>query len=201
MLYSFCVVTIDDLRELLEPIKTSLKYVLEIILDPWEQIHSELTDKIKTENAMHLDKVSNFYGTDKKHYCMVLGHVTNCQIICAHILPKFTMGGGLGAMGLHREDIKSPRNFLRLHRSIEKAFNKKRLCSTHNMEGDDIRFVVSILDPSLLQKTDEADGSHHFFSSLDKHVFDYKFVPPVKPFVRLILLHAIKTIENAQALG
>ena len=209
MLYSFCVVTIDDIRallnhemrDLLEPIKTSLKYALEILLDPWEGIHSELTEKIKDESAMHLDKVSSFYGTPDKQYCMVLGRVTKCHIICAHIWPKYTMGKGLCAVGLDREDVNSPRNFLCLHKSIEKAFDKNRLCFTHNMEGDGIRFVVSILDPSLPPQKYEADGTHHPFSLLDNHVFDYKFVPPVKPFVRLIALHAIKTIENAQALG
>ena len=186
---------------MLEPIRISIKCALELILDPWEQIHSELTEKIEAESTVHLVDVSAFYGTDIKHYCMVLGHVTNCHIICAHIWPKLTMGKGLSALGLDRSDVNSPRNFLRLHKSIERAFDKKRLCFSYNMEGGDIRFVVSILDPDLLQETYEADGNTVSFSQLDNLPCHYKFVPPAKPFVRLIAVHAIKALENAQALG
>ena len=172
-----------------------------MVLDPWEQIHSEITEKIEAESNFHLENVSNFYGTPKKQYCMVLGDVTHCHIICAHIWPKYTMGKGLEVLELDRKDINNPRNFLRLHKSIENAFDKKRLYFSYVMEGDDIRFTVQILDPSLLRETLEANEATISFASLHDGTFHHKFVFPCKPFLRTVAIHAIRSLENAQNMG
>ena len=189
------------MKKELEPIKTSLKYALESLLDPWEQVHSEITEKIEAESLLHIDVVSEFYGTPKHQYCMMLGKATDCHIICAHIWPNFTRGKGLEVVGLRFEDINCPRNYLRLHKSIEAAFDKKRLCFSFVMNGEAVQFVVNILDPSLLIEKFKASKEDIYFSSLQDRAFDYTFVPPVKPFLRLIAIHATKTLEKAQALG
>jgi hypothetical protein len=175
-----------------------LKYALELTTDPWEQIHSEITEVIVAESTPHLDDVSTFYGTPKQHYCMVLGNVLNCHVICAHIWPKFTNGNGLGLMELKRTDVNSPRNFLRLHKSIESAFDKKRLIFLRDMEGN---LFVSILDPKLLSEEFEANNCKFAFGSIDNLRFDYKFTDQVKPFMRLLAVHAVKALEKAQLLG
>ena len=185
----------------LDPIRTSLRHALEVLLDPWEQVHSEITEKLEAESSLHIDDVSKFYGTLKSKYCMMLGKATDCHIICAHIWPKLTAGKGLEAVGLHSVDINNPRNYLRLHKSIETAFDKKRLCFSFVMDGEAIRFVVNILDPSLLNEKFKASGDEICFESLQDSSFDYKFVPPVKPFLRLIAIHATKALEKAQNLG
>ena len=185
----------------LAPIRTALRHVLEGLLDPWEQIHSEITENFDAESSHHINDVSNFYGTPKQHYCMMLGKATHFPIICAHIWPKCTNGKGLEAVGLQSTDINNPRNFLRLHKSIKDAFDKKRLCFSFVMEGEAIRFVVNILDPSLLNETFQASENEICFQSLQDKAFDHKFVPPCKPFLRLIAIHATKALEKAQCLG
>jgi hypothetical protein len=211
--YLFFLVDIETMRQViaevvkpiedaLKPMKDALKHTLELVLDPWEQIHSEVTEIIEAESNLHLDNVSDFYSIPKNQYCMVLGKVTYCHVICAHIWPKCTMGKGLDVIGLERRDINSPRNFLRLHKSIENAFDKKRLYFSYIMEGDDIRFVVKILDPTLLQETlTVAKDTTISFASLQDVSFHYKFVLPCKPFLRTIVIHAMRALENAKAIG
>ena len=70
------------------------------------------------------------------------------------------------------------------------------------MEGtDDIRFEVNILDPSLLSETLIYNNTTTLFSSLKDHQFDYKFVGDKTPFLRMVALHAVKTLEKAQLFG
>jgi hypothetical protein len=177
-----------------------LKYVLDLSLDPWELLHSESTVRVVAATSAHLKEVSTFYGTRKQHYCMVLGKSTNCDIICAHIWPRCTQGKGLEVMSLSREDVNHPRNFLRLHRAIEKAFDKKRLYFDHDssVEGS-IQLIVRIVDPSLLTETFEANNVTYSFADLQDRPFTHHFTPLAKPYLRLIALHASHTIEKAQS--
>ena len=185
----------------IKTIRTSLKYALELILDPWELIHSEVTEQIELESQLHLDDVSAFYGTPTQHYCMVLGNATHCLIICAHIWPRHTLGKGLEALELLRADIDNPRNYLRLHKSIEKAFDKKRLYFSYVMEGDNIRFTLNILDPNLLNETLSVNGNVMTFSMLEGRRFHYAFVPTARLFLRIVAVHATKAVEKAHVLG
>jgi hypothetical protein len=121
------------------------------MLDPWENIHSESTIAIEAVNTANLPIVSHYYNTPKSHYCMVLGKCTHSNIICAHIWPDFTHGKGLSNLGLEEGDINNPRNFLRLHKTIESNFDKKRLTflPVHSNDKDIIILEVFVLDPSL----------------------------------------------------
>lgn len=82
---------------------------------------------------------------------MVLGEVIHYQIIYAHLWPKHTCGSEPEALELTREDIN---NFLRLHRDIEKAFDKKRFCHLLPLEteGVVVELIVHIISAELLQE-------------------------------------------------
>ncbi len=134
---------------------------------------------------------------------MVLGNVTHCHIICAHIWPAWTRGKGLETTNLTREEVNNPRNFLRLHRSIEKAFDKKRLYFIQDdaNDGEVIQLIVVIVDPLLLNEAYEKNETSHSFSELQGFKFVHRFTPLRKPFLRLLAIHASKTIEKAQGFG
>jgi hypothetical protein len=190
---------LQNIRNDIGPMKQAMKSLLDLTLDPWENIHSELTETVKYVSNDHLDNVSTYYSTPKRHYCMVLGRVTHCDVICAHIWPRWTYGKGLDTVGLTRENVNNPRNFLRLHRSIEKAFDRKRLSLVcDDSEGDEIQLTVIILDPSLFSERFEVNNTTMSFADLHNRPFAHKFTPSQKPYLRLISLHAVKSIEKGQ---
>lgn len=210
-LISDCCCLIGSLEERLEaivtkvvgPIKKALDLVIAEMLDPWERIHSETESVVGANEKSNLDPVSNYYGTKKSYYCMVLGKVTHCQIICAHIWPRLTLDKGLEAFELTCMDVNSPRNFLRLHQSIEKAFDKKRLIfvpAESMIEGETALKVV-ILDPTLLEEDLDYSGHTIKFSAINGRVFDYKFTCDKSPFTRLISNHALQAMNKAKTLN
>jgi hypothetical protein len=182
-----------------------LSIVLNSVLDPWEKIHSEVTDVIVSNTAPYLSVVSDYYGTPKANYCMVLGfNTTYRDIICAHIWPLHTRGLELSTMGLSVSDIDNPRNFLRLHRSIEKAFDQKKLyfyVSSRNEEAKTFALSVCITDPNLKTEKFSVGQVERSFSDLHLKEFDYEFTLSKKPFLRLLAMHAQRTLEKALNLG
>ena len=79
-------------------IESSLRFVLDEALDPWDKL--ETSTVVRELECLNLEPVSDFYYIPEKHYCMVLGDITHCYIICAHIWPKATIGRGLDQVGL-----------------------------------------------------------------------------------------------------
>jgi hypothetical protein len=105
----------------------------------------------------------------------------------------------LDTVGLTRQNVNNPRNFLRLHHSIENAFDKKRLCFVcDDSEGDEIQLAVIILDPSLLSESFQVNNTTMSFADLQNRPFAHRFTPSQKPYLRLISLHAVKSIEKGQ---
>jgi archaellum component FlaC len=185
------------------PIKKALDLVLEDALDPWEKIHSETSSVAKLCDELHLHDVSSFYGMPKKHACMVLGHCTHCDIICSHIWPKSTLGKGLQSFDLTAADVNSPRNFLRLHEDIEKAFDKKYLTFLPT-PGESNSLTVHVLNPEiLLNPIPTSDTTHVTFADIHGREMDYRFSDDSsrRPFMRLLALHALRAFRTARQLG
>jgi hypothetical protein len=205
----FLVITIEDIGHVVEnairPLKNAFKAVVGLLTDPWEQINSEITDIVMTQSVTHLTAVSGFYNTPPKHYCMVLGTVSHCDIICAHIWPKHTNGNGLEAFGLSPIDVNNPRNFLRLHRTIEKAFDHKRihfeLSEVEAGPPEKIVLIVRILDNSILDEEIKISNEIHYMRELKDRIFDFKFLSTNRPFTRLIAIHAKNSISKALSAG
>ena len=176
------------------------------MLDPWENIRSINTEIIQKNAANFIKPVCEYYKIPKKKYCMVLGPVSHCNIISSHIWPHHTNGSGLPALGLNLEDVNSPRNFLRLHKSIERAFDHKRLyfeCSNCGNRANSTTLRVILVDPSLAAEAFHVNGKRRTFSEIDNMEFHYKFsqTEERKPFTRLIALHACRTISKARNLN
>jgi hypothetical protein len=118
---------LDSIKDDLKPLSKGVGYLLQELLDPWEKIHSETKSQVEDNERENLMPVTDYYGCPIKKYCMVLGAVSRCQIKCSHIWPKWTKGAGLEVLELSQNEVNSPRNFLRLHETIEKASDKKKL--------------------------------------------------------------------------
>ena len=204
---------IAPIRAEIAPIRQALKIVIEMQLDPWENIMSITTEAVIEEETRNLDHVSNFYGTPTKRYCMVLGDVTGCHIACAHIWPKFTHGNGLTAFNLKPEDVNSSRNFLRFHKTIEVAFDHKRIIfeTCHSSAATagvsettrELKLKLVVLDPSLLTELilDNSERVIKEWKDLHDKEIHYTFVGDKKPYLRLLAAHSFRAVEKALNLG
>jgi hypothetical protein len=183
----------------------ALKCVMSIMLDPWEGIKSEITEAVQNATMANLPVISTYYGIPQHHYCMVLGPgTTHCNIICAHIWPRHTYGRGLETFDLNPNDINEPRNFLRLHRTIENAFDHKRLyfdLSENNHIDGQIILKVVILDPALKNVDLTYGGMTVKMSTIDNRDFHHVFTVPIKPYMRLLAVHANQAINKAYMMG
>ena len=208
--YFILAFSLDDIREVVKeeiaPMKKALHGVLETMLDPWEAIHSETDSVVADSEKLYLNSISEYYGTNKSHHCMILGKgITHCNIICAHIWPKHTLGKGLDTFELSPFDVSSPRNFLRLHKTIENAFDHKYLYfEICNIEGTtQFKLRVRVLNPDILPILIEygSDGGKRF-EEINGQVGDFIFERDVNsPFTRLLFVHGVRAVARAKKLG
>lgn len=184
------------------PLKKSLDIVLADMLDPWEGIYSETNSVVERAETNNLQPVTAFYGMKKKQ-CMVLGSCTHAQIICAHIWPRYTNGRGLEAFELNRLDVSNPRNFLRLHRSIERAFDHKRLTfvPVSMSPTDELVMEVLLLDPALFSEVISYNQIDVNFSTLHHKHLSYTFTPNRMPYTRLLSSHTLRALSTGKTIG
>jgi hypothetical protein len=192
-----------ELKREVAPMKKCLDIVMADISDPWENIRSETDSAVRISEVMNLDHVSEYYAVCKKGQCMVLGPITHSDIVCAHIWPRQTLGKGLEMFGLAPFDLNSPRNFLRLHKTIEREFDYKRLTFlpvSVSVNGD-VQMKMVILDPALLAESISYSNTSVKFESLQYKPFHYVFTPKKMPFTRLLSSHALLAYSRGKALG
>eukprot|EP01031_Cornospumella_fuschlensis_P034620 gene34620-41924_t len=196
-------VTLEELRSELAPVRKALNLVVGELLDPWEKLHSETESTIEAAERLNLGPVSSYYGMQKKSRCMVLGKATHCQIKCAHIWPKYTMGNGLEAFDLSNADVNNPRNFLRLHSAIERAFDYKRLVFVPECLTSTGALVLKVvlLDPALFGENLSFNNATIKFSEIHNKLFAHAFLPEKMPFTRLLANHIVQAMNKAKSLG
>jgi hypothetical protein len=192
-------------EKIIAPMKIMLTCVVDSLLDPWENIHSMISALVREGEEENRGPVCRYYEIGKKRmhsYCMILGKsCKHGEVQCAHIWPKHTMGKQLDQFGLNPLDVNRPRNFLRLHKDIERGFDRKRLIFELVSTTPFIRLKVILLDPSIRAEKFIAGDKEWTFEELSNKEFDYKFEVKRKPFLRLIAHHALRAYSKAQALG
>lgn len=194
----------DMFESKIAPLKKTLGNSLALYSDPWEQIHSQVSAVVLAESSKHLKAVKSFYGIYSNKYCMVVGEERFRDVICAHIWPNYTLGKNLEIANLNPTDVNNPRNFLRLHRDIERAFDKKQLCfviHSPSSTKSKIKLEVCVLCPDLLSKEIVVNNVKRTFSWLNGRCAKYVFTNTKKPFLRLLSLHAKNAFEKASLLG
>jgi hypothetical protein len=174
------------------------------VLLSWEKIsHGSLSDKAGASVAK---PVVNFYGVQRTE-CHLLGVLPadppntpkdKRTVKCAHIWPNWTDGAQLPLMGLETLDVSRPRNFLRLHRDVEEAFDHKRV--TFRLVGDQL--MLYVLDPALLNAARPTEiGSTGVTFAQCHQQRSLTFRNRQRPFHRLLAVHSQCAFQKARRLG
>ena len=91
---------------------------------------------------------------------------------------------------------------MRLHKSIEHAFDRQRLYFAHHShDTEGICLCVVLLDPALFETGIAFNKTSVKFETIHNHVFDRKFIGEKKPFLRLLALHAKFALAHALSRG
>jgi hypothetical protein len=183
------------------PIRKALILTLQSLLDPWEKIAKSSTSGSSKSSLVEYDRkdICEYYGIPESHYCMVIGLCYHCDVSCAHIWPKHTYGDGIEQFELKREEINSPRNFLRLHKAIEKAFDSKHLIFLPSSDGGSNTFVVRVLNRNILLNEFPVDKCKSMkFEDIDGQKMHCDFRGEKYPFRRLLAYHASKALDVAE---
>ena len=212
-------------------LNSALGYIVDDILDPWCGIRtndgSDASGCGKTSERT--DSILGFYGIDKD-VCMVLGKCDEDEsrearqkgrVMNAHLWPHHTKGRGLNILQLNTEDVNDPRNFLRLHKSLEHAFDRheiifmivpnygaSNLQAASDSGSTEFRLKVKVLDPLLLKPTAKrvvvSDSPEKSLSWTEIDNLESVWVfggRSPKPFTRILAQHVQSSITRAEQYG
>ena len=136
-----------------------------------------------------------FYGLPGAKYCQMLGpQQEHSKVVNAYIWPRSSTRM-LPLFGLKMEDIHNPRNILRLHQSIERAFDWRELAF---IASDNDSFVVKVFCPGILSK--QLKGVQQQFSDIDGKNLRIPNQESL-PFRRLLAHHSVVAHRYAREKG
>eukprot|EP00977_Amphora_coffeiformis_P002782 scaffold523_cov166-Amphora_coffeaeformis.AAC.10 len=137
----------------------------------------------------------SFYGLPNEKYCQVLGpQPEHSKVVNAHVWPR-SLTKTLSLFGLEMEDIHNRKNVLRLHQSIECAFDRRELAFT---AGDNDSFVVKVLCPEIM--SEQLKGVQKRFA--DIHGNKLKILKQgLLPFQQLLVHHSVLAHQYAREKG
>lgn len=172
--------------------------LIENNLDPWIFV-PERTKETYDGEYISKEIISTYYDI-LDNQCLFIGNLPNSKetrVVTLYLWPKYTGGKGLNLLDLTQEDINNPRNFLRVHKEIKKAYDNKQIY--FSIESDKLKLTV--LDPSLL---DESNPSSTFTHGLNKQVTFKKMNGKIGriqlknlPFLNIISAHTKAALKNA----
>ena len=103
-----------------------------------------------------------FYGLGNKSFCQVLGQQPEqIKIVNAHVWPR-NGTSTLPVFGLQPDDVHNPRNVLRLHQCIERAFDRRQMVFVADAHD---RIVVKLLASEI--RSTLLKGTATTFSDID----------------------------------
>jgi hypothetical protein len=133
-----------------------------------------------------------FYGLSGERFCQILGQQPEqIKIVNAHVWPRSGIAS-LHLFGLLPEDVHKPRNVLRLHKDIERAFDSRFL--TFVADSND-HFVLKVLNPDLHMRM--LAGSQKRFAEIDGLPL-ITLTPGALPYRRLLAHHSVLTHQLAR---
>ena len=218
----------------IQALSSAMGYLVEDILDPWCGIRTNDGSDASGQgkNTTRTTSILNFYRIDKD-VCMVLGKCDldesqdkgrKDRVMNAHLWPNHTQGRGLNILQLNTEDVNDARNFLRLHKSLEHAFDRHEiiflfvpnsaslLCDSTVPAADsgstEFRLQVRVLDPTLLASTEKrvvvSTSPEKSLSWAEINNIESVWVfggRNPKPFTRILAQHAHSSIIRAEQYG
>ncbi|CAF1683285.1 unnamed protein product [Rotaria magnacalcarata] len=153
-------------------------------IDPWD-----ITARSQGSSASSLPKqiIINYYGIHENE-CMICGRCSD--VVNAHIWPKHTRGEYLLSMfDLAAENLNDPRNYLRLSKSLELAFDNKTITVIYQ-HG---KLVLFVLDDAL--KKQIVSNTRYTFN--DCHLWPLKFGSSNRPYLRILAAHCRNSFIDA----
>lgn len=164
---------------------TLLKSLLISNANPYEVIsdsHYSAQDSADVRQAS-----MNYYGLPSENFCQVLGQQPEqIKIVNAHVWPR-NGTASLPLFDLETSDIHNPRNVLRLHQCIERAFDKRELVFVASAAHDQ-QLVVKVLSGDL--KSNFLKGTRTRFADIDGAPLQIRN-PGAFPFRRLLAQHSV----------
>jgi len=187
-----------------EEIRNALSFSIYSSLDPCAYTVSVSDSTASRKGSSLLPLLKDYYKIAEKHYCMFLGEATHCHITSTHLWPSHTCGVGLEVMGLAESDVSSPRNYLRLHSRLEKAFDHKRIVFEHSpisSDSTEFKLRLKILDPNFKNEEISFNQATILAGTLDGTESNYTFEDQRKPYRRILAIHSQKAITQAIEMG
>ena len=112
------------------------------------------------------------------------------DVVNAHIWPKHTRSENLLSMfGLSADNLDDPRNYLRLSKSLDVAFDNKAI-TVIEQNG---KLILYVLHDSLKQKF--VSNTKYTFN--DCHLWPLKFGNSNRPFFRILAAHCRNSFIDA----
>ncbi|CAM4934607.1 unnamed protein product [Rotaria socialis] len=153
-------------------------------IDPWD-----VTARSQGSSGNSLPKqvINKFYNINENE-CMICGSCND--VVNAHIWPKHTHGEHLLSMfNLSNDGLNDPRNYLRLAKSLELAFDNKSL--TIIIQNGQL--VLYVLDDML--KKQRVSNTRYTFK--DCHLWPLNFGNDNRPFFRILAAHCRNSFIDA----
>jgi len=136
-----------------------------------------------------------FYGLPDERFCQILGQQPQqIKIINAHVWPR-SGTATLPLFDLKTEDIHNPRNVLRLHQCIERAFDRRELVFVADAND---QLVVKVLSLDLKSKL--LKGTQKRFAEIDGAPLQIKIAGAL-PYRRLLAHHSVLAHRWAREKG
>jgi len=165
-----------------EELTTLLRYTLISQANPYAAI----SDSHYSKDDSAEEKLASmaFYGLPDERVCQVLGQQPeHVKIVNSHIWPRRGTAT-LPLFGVKTGDVHNPRNVLRLHQCIERAFDSRKLVFVYDAND---QLVVKVLHkdmkPTLLK------GTQKRFADIDGVPLQIKSTGTL-PYRRLLAHHA-----------
>jgi hypothetical protein len=180
-----------DLSDLAQ-VTSALRCSLAAQANPYEvisQSHCSQDDSTEVKQASMA-----YYGLPNERFCQILGQQPQqIKIINAHIWPRHATSS-IRLFDLNPRDIHTPRNVLRLHKDIERAFDSREV--TFVGQGENL--VLKVLAPSIRNRC--LAGTQKRFVDIDGRRLKI-LNQNVLPFRRLLAHHSVLAHQHARAMG
>ena len=155
--------------------------------NPYEAISESHFSKQDSEETRK--ESIQFYGLKSEHHCQILGpsdkHV---KVVNAHIWPR-SATNQLPIFGLAVSDIHNPRNVLRLHQCIERAFDRREVALVPGEGAHANQFFLKVFPGNL--RTTKLKGTNITFDEIDGKTLDLPGDDNHLPFRRLLAHHVV----------
>lgn len=164
-------------------------------LDPYETISESHYSQQDSADARN--NSINFYGLQSEKHCQVLGpnQQEHVKIVNAYIWPRCATDQ-LVTFELERSEIHNPRNILRLHQRLERAFDKREITFVQGVEVNE--FKLKLLNENL--RNTMLKGTNVTFGSVEGNSLQIAEEGSL-PYRRLLGHHALVSYRHAKAQG